>query len=72
MGGRAFLVKLSGLQPSQLYISGEKLEQMRVDFAGPEQRSAGPIPILQLGDNVILTDGHTRAYTAFLSGASEV
>jgi len=31
-----------------------------------------PIPIKKLNDHIIITDGHTRAYTAFLSNYSEI
>jgi hypothetical protein len=72
MASSSFLVKLSRLQPSQLYISRAKLECIRADAVGPERGSVSPIPVLQLGDDVILTDGHTRAYAAFLLGVSEV
>ena len=34
--------------------------------------SLDPIPVKELGNQVIFTDGHTRAFAAFLCGFSEV
>ena len=34
--------------------------------------SLGPIPVKELGDQVVITDGHTRAFAAFMCGFSEV
>mgnify|MGYP000378726116 CR=1 FL=1 len=66
---KQFLYKpLSALQPSQLFINREKLEdlQSRIDFADPENIS--PIPIKKLHDRWVMTDGHTRAFAAHLAG----
>lgn len=72
MASRSFLVKLSRLQPSQLYVSRAKLERIGTGAAEPDGQALGPVPVLRLGNRVILTDGHTRAYTAFLRGESEI
>jgi len=63
-----FTVNLLDLQPSQLYISSQKLAKVLeiTDFSKPE--SLGPLPIKRLGGKTILTDGHTRAFAAFRSG----
>ena len=65
-------MKLSQIQPSQLYVSAAKLARVQaaVDPRGPA--SLGPLPVVMLGDQVVLTDGHTRALAAFLAGLEEV
>jgi len=67
-----FVMKLDEIQPSQLFISSEKLSQVMrgFDLRGPE--SLEPIPVKKLRGQVIFTDGHTRAFAAFLNGLSEV
>jgi hypothetical protein len=65
-------MKLDEIQPSQLYISRLKLNQ--VLRCHDQQRSwvIEPIPVKKLGDQVVFVDGHTRALAAFLRGVSEV
>ena len=58
---------LDCLQPSQLYISADKLRTV-LETAEPP----GPIPIKQLGKHLVITDGHTRAFAAWSNGRSEV
>jgi len=42
-------------------------------FSSFEERgSLGPIPVKELGDQVVNTDGHPRAFAAFMCGFSEV
>jgi hypothetical protein len=69
---KTFMMKLNEIQPSQLYISSEKLSEIMktFDFANPE--SIEPIPIKKLGDEIVFVDGHTRAFAAFLRGFSDV
>ena len=62
-----FIIALERLQPSQLYISAEKLCKV-LEAAEPGE----PIPIKQLGKHLIMTDGHTRAFAAWSNGQSEV
>ncbi|KPK86807.1 MAG: hypothetical protein AMJ81_00250 [Phycisphaerae bacterium SM23_33] len=67
-----FLMKLDSMQPSQLFISSEKLSEVMRSSAPLVPESIEPVPVRQLGEQVILTDGHTRALAAFLAGLSEV
>jgi len=69
---KAFTMKLNQIQPSQLYISSEKLTQVMKSFDLLKPESLEPIPVLKLGNQIIFTDGHTRAFAAFLRGLSEV
>jgi len=64
-------MKLDEIQPSQLYISSDKLRNVRKDFPS-EQASIDPIPIKKLRDQIIFVDGHTRAFAAFQRGFSTV
>jgi hypothetical protein len=69
---KVFRMKLNSIQPSQLYISSEKLSEVMKRFDVDDLESIEPIPIKKLGDDVIFVDGHTRAFAAFLYGVSEV
>jgi len=69
---KTFKMKLDEIQPSQLYISSEKLSQVMKTFNPQEPKSLEPIPVKKLGNEVIFVDGHTRAFAAFLHGFSEV
>jgi len=61
--------RLNELHPSQLYISTAKLAEVLLSFdpAGIE-----PVPVKRLGDDLVMTDGHTRAFAAHLCGATEI
>lgn len=67
-----FKMKLDEIQPSQLYISSEKLSEVMKTFDLNRPETIEPIPIKKLGDEIIFVDGHTRAFVAFLCGISEV
>lgn len=66
------MMKLNKIQPSQLYISSEKLSEVMKMFDPDKPESIEPIPIKRLGNEIIFVDGHTRAFAAFLHGLSEV
>lgn len=67
-----FKMRLKKIQPSQLFISSKKLSHVmrKFDFSKPE--TLQPIPVKKLGNEVIITDGHSRALAAYLCGLSEV
>ena len=67
-----FMMKLSKIQPSQLYISSKKLSAVMKTFDPNKPESLEPIPVKKLGDDIIFVDGHTRAFAAFLHNLSEV
>ena len=69
---KSFLMRLDGIQPSQLYISTDKLAEIVKTFSLSNRRPLEPIPIKKLADDIIFVDGHTRAFAAFLHGLSEV
>lgn len=68
---KTFLMKLNEIQPSQLYISSDKLSNVMKSFPS-EPSSIEPIPIKKLRDQIVFVDGHTRAFAAFICGVSEV
>jgi ParB-like chromosome segregation protein Spo0J len=69
---KAFMMKLSEIQPSQLYISSEKLSEIMKTFDSANPELIELIPIKKLGNEIVFVDGHTRAAAAFLRGFSEV
>ena len=69
---KTFMMELNEIQPSQLYISSEKLREVMKIFDSGKPESMEPIPIKELGNEIIFVDGHTRAFAAFLHSFSEV
>ncbi len=65
-----FAIELTRLQPSQLYISREKLAV--VIGAASSGEPPDPVPVKELDGRLILTDGHTRAVAAHLAGRVRV
>jgi len=68
---KTFMMKLDEIQPSQLYISSEKLSEVNKTFDPDKPESIEPVPIKKLGDEIIFVDGHTRAFAAFLHNVSQ-
>ena len=69
---KTFMMKLNEIQPSQLYISSEKLSEVMKTFDPAKPESIEPIPIKELGNTIIFVDGHTRAFAAFLCNVPEI
>lgn len=67
-----FLMRLDEIQPSQLFISSEKLAAVMKNFDPARPETLEPVPVKQLGNQVIFTDGHTRAFAAFLGGLAAI
>ena len=63
---------LSDLQPSQLYVSSAKLAAVRDVWSGDDATTPEPLPVKRYGDRLVLTDGHTRALAAHLTGLDTV
>jgi hypothetical protein len=64
--------ELDQLQPSQLYISQEKLNSVQAAFDLSSSEGVRPIPVKDLCGLRVMTDGHTRAFAAFLAGLKSV
>ena len=60
------------VQPSQFYISAEKLQRIEAWFDPDDLSDFEPLPIKKLNGVVIFTDGHTRAFAAWRAELSEV
>lgn len=60
------------LQPSQFYISNEKIENIKKWFDPKDLSNFESIPIKQLDGEIVITDGHTRLVVALLSGLESV
>ena len=67
--GDVFCMSLAEIQPSQLFISTEKLAEV---LRGFDPTRVEPIPVKRLGDDVVMTDGHTRGFGTFLCGMQEL
>ncbi|MFB6152531.1 MAG: histone acetyltransferase [Haloarculaceae archaeon] len=61
---------VTDLRSSQLYLNAEKLSSVLGRF-GPETEF-GPLPVYEFDGDLYLTDGHTRAFVAYLTGADRV
>ncbi len=70
--GDLFLKRLDELQPSQLFVSAEKLSSVMKEDTAVTVEGVQPVPVKKLQDRVVLTDGHTRALAAVLSGLAEI
>jgi len=65
-------MNLLDIQPSQFYLSEEKLRAI-MEWFDPEDLSCfEPLPLKYLNGRVIFTDGHTRAYAAYRAGCASV
>ena len=62
-------MNLFNIQPSQLYINELKLNKVLEWF---EEENYESLPIKKINDELIFTDGHTRAYIAYLKGLKEI
>lgn len=65
-------IALLDIQPSQFYVSEEKIRNIKKWFNPNNLSNFTPIPIKEWNGRIIFTDGHTRAWVAFLSGLSHV
>lgn len=59
---------LADIQPSQFYISEQKLAAVERWFTPNDLSNFGPIPIKLLDGVPVMTDGHTRAVAALRAG----
>ncbi len=66
---RTFWLSLDEIQPSQLFISSAKLSRVMTGLLRLE--ALDPVPV-KPGNRPFFTDGHTRAFAAFLCGVSEI
>lgn len=65
---KAFEANLDDLQPSQLYISSDKLAAVERSMHELENWHDVLVPVKRLTSKTVLIDGHTRALAAFRQG----
>jgi len=63
---------LNSIQPSQLYISKQKLAKVKQKFDPKDISTLESIPIKKLKNIIFYTDGHTRAFAADQEGFARV
>ena len=66
------VLNLTEIQPTQLYISSAKLAAVMSWIDPANAASIPPVPIKRLGNEIICTDGHTRAFAAHMYGLREI
>lgn len=67
-----FTLQLDEIQPSQLYISRTKYAAVMEYFDAGNESQFEPIPIKELDNELVSTDGHTRGVAWSLKGYREV
>lgn len=65
-------ISILDIQPSQFYISEEKMAKIKQWFNPEDLSNFNPVPIKLLDGKVVFTDGHTRALVAFNAGLTEI
>lgn len=65
-------VKITDLHPTQLYLSEKKLQDIQMLYQSAENINVDPISILAVGNRLLITDGHHRAYQALLAGRDTI
>ncbi len=70
--GEEFEMEIMAIQPSQLYISKTKLENLADMFADKGIEGYEPVPVKELNGRIIFTDGHTRAFKLYQMGLKKI
>ena len=65
-------VKIADLHPTQLYLSEKKLQDIQKLYQSEDIIKVDPISILAVGNRLLITDGHHRAYQALLAGQDTI
>lgn len=65
-------VRIADLHPTQLYLSEKKLQDIQMLYQSEENINVDPISILKVGNRLLITDGHHRAYQALLAGQDTI
>ena len=68
----SFEMELSKIQPSQLYISKQKLAKVNDNFSSKDLSTLDAIPIKKIDTDVFYTDGHTRAFAVYQAGFRKI
>lgn len=65
-----FAVPIDDPQPSQLYLCDEKLLAV-LEWFDADDSGYDPIPVAEIDGELVMLDGHHRAFVALLAGADE-
>ena len=65
-------IKITDFHPTQLYLSEKKLQDIQMLYQSEENINLDPISILAVGNRLLITDGHHRAYQALLAGRDTI
>lgn len=65
-------LKILDIQPSQFYVSEEKIRAIKLWFNKDDLSNFEPIPVKELNGRIIFTDGHTRAWVAYTAGLEKI
>ncbi len=60
------------IQPSQFYLSKDKIDKINQWFDVTNLSNFEPVTVIKIDDNYIFTDGHTRAFVAYMAGLKEI
>lgn len=66
------LITISMLQPSQNYISREKVERTLDLLASAGADALKPILISEIDGSLVIVDGHVRAYVLWISDVKNI
>jgi len=66
-----FYININQLQPSQLFINEKKLKSVQ-KWIDPKNHNYDAVPIKEFGEKIVLTDGHTRTLSVYMSGQSHI
>lgn len=65
-------MELNKIQPSQLYISKQKLAKIKENFNPKDLSTLKVIPIKKIDNEIFYTDGHTRAFAAYQADLKKI
>ena len=69
---KPLIMKINKIQPSQLYLNLKKIDTLLTNSNFKNIKKMDPIPIKNLNNQIIFTDGHTRAYLYWKNGCKKV
>ena len=67
-----FRINISDLQPSQLYINRDKLDKILKLIEKEGRNALTRVPVKNLDNKLVMTDGHTRAFALHQLGETEI
>ncbi|MFW9999666.1 MAG: ParB/RepB/Spo0J family partition protein [Candidatus Hodarchaeota archaeon] len=69
---KSFKMDINNIQPSQLYISKQKLAKVKQKITSYGISTINAIPVKKLKNTIFYTDGHTRAFAAYQVGLTKI